>query len=94
MYTSKIEQVLTSIVICHYHLVNCKFMQLVDLQISCVCISYLQAIKEENVYTQGQLKLTRIHFVILNGYVTVIYLRFIKKHLFLGGKKQMKQQNR
>ena len=46
----------------------------------------MQAIKQEKIYTQGQLKLTHINFVILNSYVRVIYLRFIKKHLFLGGK--------
>ena len=28
------------------------------------------------------------HFFILNSYVTVIYLRFIKKHLFSDGKKK------
>ena len=47
-----------------------------------------RAIKQENVYTQGQLKLTHINFVILNSYVTVTYFRFIKKHLFLDSKKQ------
>ena len=29
-------------------------------------------------YTQGQFKLTHINFAILNSYVKVIYLRFIK----------------
>ena len=61
-------------------------MQLVDLQISCECISY-RLFKQENVSTQRQLKLTHINFVILNSYVTVTYIRFIKIHLFAGGKK-------
>ena len=41
-----------------------------------------QAIKQEKLYTQGQLKLTHINFVILHGYVKVIYLRFIKNTYF------------
>ena len=59
---------------------NFKCMQLMDLQLSCGCS--LQAINKENVKTQGQLKLTHINFVILNSYVTVIYLRFIKNAYF------------
>ena len=40
-----------------------------------------QAIKQEKIYTEGQLKLTHINFVILNSYVKVTYLRFTKKTL-------------
>ena len=40
-----------------------------------------RAIKQEKVYTQEQLKLTHINFVVLNSY-EVIYLRFIKKTYF------------
>ena len=42
------------------------------------------AIIQEKVYTEGQLKLTHINFVILNSYVKVIYLTFVK-NTFLGG---------
>ena len=52
-------------------------MQLVDLQISCECT---QAIKQEKVYTQGQLKLTHINFTILKRYITV--LSFLKNNYF------------
>ena len=44
---------------------NGKFMQLMDLQISYGCA---QAIKQEMVYSQGQLKLTHITFAILHFY--------------------------
>ena len=40
-------------------------MQLMDLQISYGCA---QAIKQEMVYSQGQLKLTHITFAILHFY--------------------------
>ena len=40
--------------------------------------TYIQVIKQERVYIQGQLKLTHINFAILNRHVTVIYLTFIK----------------
>ena len=49
---------------------------------------YIQAIKQEQVYAQGRLKLTHISFVILNSYVKIIYLKLIKNNLFLGNKKQ------
>ena len=65
--------------------VNYKFMQLVDLRNSSGCIPGYQAKK---VYTQGQLKLTHINFVILNSYVKVIYLRFIKNTL-----RRLKKEN-
>ena len=45
-------------------------------------VGVCHAIKQEKVYTQGQLKLTHIHFVILISYVKVIYLRFIKNPYF------------
>ena len=45
-------------------------------------MSVYQAMKQEKVYTQGQWKLTHINFVILNSYVKVIYLRFIKNTYF------------
>ena len=41
-----------------------------------------QTIRQEKVYTQEQLKLTHINFVILNSYVKVIYLRFVKNTFF------------
>ena len=41
-----------------------------------------QAIRQEKVYTQGLLKLTHINFVILNSYVKVIYLSFVKNTYF------------
>ena len=41
-----------------------------------------QAIRQEKVSTQGQLKLTHIDFVILNSYVKVISLRFVKNTYF------------
>ena len=49
-----------------------------------------QAIKQENVYIQGQLKLklTHINFAILNSHVIVIYLRFIKSIYFYGVKQK------
>ena len=40
--------------------------------------TYIRVIKQERVYIQRQLKLTRINFAILNPHVTVIYLAFIK----------------
>ena len=67
--------------------VNYKCIQLVDLKTSCGCT---QAIKQEKVYTQGQLKLTHINFSILNSHVTVIFLRFIKNTYFY----VVKQTNR
>ena len=63
--------------------VNYKFIQLVDLKNSCGSV-----IRQEKVYTQGQLKLTHINFVILNSYVKVIYLRFIKNTL-----RRLKKEN-
>ena len=51
-------------------------MKLVDL------VGVHQAIKQEKVYTQEQLKLIHINFSILNSHVTVIYLRFIKNIYF------------
>ena len=39
---------------------------------------YIQAIKQEKVYTQGQLKLTDINFVILTSHLGAIYFRIIK----------------
>ena len=44
-------------------------------------VVYTQAIKQEKVCTNGQLKLTHTNFFILNSNVTVIYLRIIKPHL-------------
>ena len=56
-------------------------MQFMDLQISC---GWTQAIKQEKVYTQGQLKLTYINFVILNSHVTVTYIfKIYQKQVFL-----------
>ena len=43
-----------------------------------------QAIRQEKVYTQGQLKLTHINFVILNSYESYKF-KICQKHLFLGG---------
>ena len=45
-----------------------------DLKISC---GLYQATKQEKVYTQGQLKLTHIKFVILKSYAKFIYLTFM-----------------
>ena len=47
-----------------------------DLKISCGCIPGYQARK--GLHTGTVKKLTQINFVILNSYVEVIYLRFIK----------------
>ena len=41
-----------------------------------------QAIRQEKVSTLGMLKLTHIDFVILNSYVKVISLRFVKSTYF------------
>ena len=51
---------------------------------------YTQALKQEKVYTQGQLKLTNINLAILNSNVTVIYLRFIKNSYFYAIKQTKK----
>ena len=70
------EENVTSIVIFHYQIIIIfiivKFMWLVDLQILCGCT---QAIKQDKVCKQRQLKLTHINVAILNRYVTVIYLK-------------------
>ena len=42
--------------------------------------------REEKVYTQGQLKMTHINFVMLDSYVKVIYSRFVKNTYFQGVK--------
>ena len=42
-----------------------------------------QAVKQKTVYTQGQLKLTHINFVIVTSYVKVVF-KIYEKHLFLG----------
>ena len=48
-----------------------------------------QAIRQEKVCTQGQLKLTHINFAILNKELCKSYLsKICQKHLFLGSKKQ------
>ena len=70
-----------SLPLCELAGVNYKFIQLVDLKKDYMWVSQ-QAIKQENIYTEGQLKLTHINFVILNSYIKVIYLRFIKKLIF------------
>ena len=49
--------------------------------------------KQQKVYTQGQLKLTHINFVILNSHVTVLYLRMIK-NAYIYGVKQKKKNNK
>ena len=65
-------------------------MQLVDLQVLCGCT---QAIKQEKIYKQGQLKLPHINFAILNSHVTIIYLRFIKSiYFYVVKQKNRKQQ--
>ena len=52
-----------------------------ELQISCGCT---QAVKQEKVYTQGNLKLKYINFVILNSHVTVTYVfKIYQKKLLL-----------
>ena len=56
-------------------------IQLVDLQILCGCT---QAIKQEMVYNQGQLKLTRTNFAILNSHIYIF--KIILKTLILCGK--------
>ena len=73
------------IVTFRYHLVTwCKLqIYAVGASSGFMWVYQLQAFKQENTFTKGQLKLTHMNFVILNSYVTVIYLRFIKKH-FLG----------
>ena len=80
MHTSKLKKVLRSIAIFHCHLVSwCK------LQIHAVCVpSDIMWVykKKEKLYTQGQLKLTYINFVILNSHVAVIFLRFVKNTFF------------
>ena len=53
--------------------VNYKVILLVDLKISCGCIP--EAIKQEKVYTQGQLKLTHITFLILGKNRGVTFFR-------------------
>ena len=73
---------LTSTVIFHAG-VNCKFMQLMDFQISCGCSTHwLSAIKQGKVFTHWKLKLTHINFAILNSCVIIKHLRFIKNNYF------------
>ena len=43
---------------------------------------YIQAVKQEKVYTLGQLKFTHINFAILNSHVTVVYVRYIRSTYF------------
>ena len=50
--------------------------------------AYMQAMKQEKVHMQGELKLTHMNFVILNSFVKIIHLRFLKKTLYLGSIKQ------
>ena len=50
--------------------------------------AYMQAMKQEKVHMQGELKLTHMNFVILNSFVKIIHLRFLKKPLYLGSIKQ------
>ena len=60
-------------------------MQVVDLHISCGCT---QAIKQQKVYPEGQLKLSHINFVILNSHIRVMF-KIHQKHVF----NALKQKN-
>ena len=60
-------------------------MQLVVFQTLCVCIH--QAIKQEKVYTQEQVKLIHVNFSMLNSHITVIYSRFNKNTFMLQNRK-------
>ena len=82
MHTSKVNKFghqLSSFITTLWAGANCKFMQLVNLTFTSECTTP-QAMKQEMVYTQRQLRLTHKNFAILNSHITVIYLRF-KKHL-------------
>ena len=79
MYISKSNKFwhqLSSFVATFWAGVNWKFMQLMDLKISCRCIhTGYQARK--GLHT-GTVTTDSMNFVILNSHVTVIYLRMIK----------------
>ena len=61
-------------------------IQLVDLQILCGCT---QAIKEEMVYKQGQLKLTHTNFAILNSHIYIFKI-ILKTFILCGKTKKVK----
>ena len=76
---------MTSVIIFHCDLASWDKLQ---IHTSCWTFNFhvgvhTYAIKQEIVYTQGQLKLTHMNFAILNSHVTVMYLRFIKNTIFM-----------
>ena len=80
-----------SCVIFHCHLVRWFKLEILAVcKLSDFVWVYAQAIKQEKVYTQRQLKLTNINLAILNRNVTVTYLRFIKNSYFYAIKQTKK----
>ena len=82
-----------SCVIFHCHLVRWFKLEILAVcKLSDFMWVYAQAIKQEKVYTQRQLKLTNINLAILNRNVTVTYLRFIKNSYFYAIKQTKKNK--
>ena len=83
MHTSKLTKCLTklsSLITTLSGGANCKFTQLVDIQISAQCGCIHTGYKQEGLLRQ--LKINHIDFAVLNSHVKVIYLKIYQKHFF------------